>query len=221
MSADLKAVAVRWFEEWWNQRRDDVLEEITTPDCVAVVEGLDGGLDREGLRQHRRAWLSAVPDLRVEIPHAATEGDMAIVHWRVRGTHLGPGLGIPPSGKAVDVSGFTCVWFKDGLICKGVDRWNRGEFIASLMQVRMDELRQHSGLTAREAQVALLMAERLTHTEIASELAIRPNTARRHCESVLLKLGVSRRQYVSRALGKIPGSVLNRHGSDLNVAANV
>lgn len=215
MSADLKAVALRWFEEWWNQRRDDVIDQITTPDCVAEVEGLEGGLNREGLRQHRRAWLSAVPDLRVEIPYAATEGDMVMVQWRMRGTHLGPGLGIPPSGKPVDVNGFTSVWFKNGLIARGVDRWNRGEFIASLMQVRMEELRQHAGLTAREAQVALLMAERLTYIEIATELKIKPNTARRHSEKVLMKLGVSRRQAVSRALGKIPGSVLNRHGSDL------
>jgi DNA-binding CsgD family transcriptional regulator len=60
------------------------------------------------------------------------------------------------------------------------------------------------------------MAERLTHTEIAAELRIKPNTARRHCEKVLMKLGVSRRQDVSRALGGIPGSVLIRHGSDLD-----
>ena len=215
MSAELKAVALRWFEEWWNQRRDAVLEEITTPDCRAVVEGLDGGLDREGLKEHRRAWLSAIPDLHVEIPHVATEGNVVIVQWRLLGTHLGPGLGIPPSGKAVDVSGFTSVWFENGLIAKGVDSWNRGEFIASLMQVRMEELREHAGLTPREAQVALLMGERLTHVEIARELKIMPNTARRHCEKVLLKLGISRRQDVGAALGKIPGSVLTRHGSDL------
>jgi DNA-binding CsgD family transcriptional regulator/predicted ester cyclase len=215
MGADLKAVALRWFEEYWNQRRDDVIDEITTSDCVAEVEGVDGGLNREGLREHRRAWLSAVPDLRVEIPYAVMEGNMVMVHWRMRGTHLGIGLGIPPSGKPVDISGFTSVWFENGLISREVDRWNRGEFIASLMQVRMDQLRQRTGLTAREAQVALLMAERRTHIEIANDLQITPNTARRHWEKVLLKLGVSRRQDVSRALGHIPGSVLNRHGSDL------
>ncbi len=215
MSADLKAVALRWFEEWWNQRSDTVMDEITTPDCLSVVEGLDGGLNREGLIDYRRAWLSAVPDLRVEIPSVVTEGDKVIVQWRARGTHLGPGLGIPPSGKPVDISGITAVTFQNGLMHRGVDSWNRGEFIASLMQVRMDELRLHAGLTAREAQVALLMAERLSHSEIAGELKIQPNTARRHCEKVLLKLGVSRRHDVARALGKIPGSVLIRHGSDL------
>lgn len=70
-------------------------------------------------------------------------------------------------------------------------------------------------VTSREAQVALLMAERLTHTEIASNLRIKPNTARRYCERVLARLGVHHRQEVASALGKIPGSVLNRHGDDI------
>jgi DNA-binding CsgD family transcriptional regulator/predicted ester cyclase len=213
--SDRKAIVLRWFEEWWNQRSDTVMEEITTPDCRSVVEGVDGGLDRAGLIEYRRAWLSAVPDLRVELPSVVTEGDKVIVQWRARGTHLGPGLGIPPSGKPVDISGITAVTFQNGLMHLGVDSWNRGEFIASLMQVRMDELREHAGLTAREAQVALLMAERLSHIEIAAELKIKPNTARRHCEKVLLKLNLTRRQDVSTALGKIPGNVLIRHGSDL------
>jgi DNA-binding CsgD family transcriptional regulator len=87
--------------------------------------------------------------------------------------------------------------------------------IGSLMQVRMDEIRGHAGLTEREAQVALLMAERFTHTDIATQLRIKPNTARRHCEKSMAKLGVHRRQDVAQALGKIPGSVLNRHGDDM------
>ena len=128
MSADLKAVALRWFEEWWNQRSDSVMEEITTPDCRSVVEGLDGALDREGLKEYRAAWLSAVPDLHVEIPFAATEDDKVIVHWRARGTHLGPGLGIPPSGKPVDISGFTSVWFENGLMAGG---WTGGTGVSS------------------------------------------------------------------------------------------
>ena len=56
------------------------------------------------------------------------------------------------------------------------------------------------GLTVRQAQVAILMAERRTYKEIASQLAIRPNTARRHCEQVLLRLGVHSRDDVARLL---------------------
>lgn len=216
MSADIRSLASRWFEEVWNRRREATINELTTPDALGYVEGIDTAITMEEWKQYWRAWLNAMPDLRFEIEYVAAEDMRAVVSWRVKGTHTGPGLGIPPSGRPVDFSGLTAFEIKDGLIVKGVDRWNRGEMIASLMQVRMDELRDHSRLTPREAQVALLMAERFGHGEIAEQLRIKPNTARRHCERVLQKLGIRRRQDVAQALGKIPGSVLDRHGSDLS-----
>lgn len=215
MSRNLRSIALRWFDEWWNLRRDEVLEEVTAEDCIAQVEGLDGGLDRDGLRQHREAWLNAIPDLYIEMPHTSEGDRMVVVQWRLRGTHLGSGLGIPPSGMPIDISGFTTVWFRDDRIVRGVDRWNRGEFIASLMQLRMREIQKAAGLTPRQSQVALLMADGLTHKEIAIDLSVSPNTARRHCERVLQKLGVGRRQDVARALGKFSDSALKRHGSDI------
>jgi steroid delta-isomerase-like uncharacterized protein len=213
---DYKSLVHRWTTEVWNHRREDLIDVMASPDLVVQVEGLDGDIDREQFKEYRRSFLNAVPDMWVEILSITSEGPTSMQTWRATGTHLGPGLGIPPSSRRVDFSGATFYEFdEDGLIVRGFDRWNRGEMIASLMQVRMDELGVHRGLTRREAQVALLMAERYSHTEIAEQLAIKPNTARRHCERVLAKLGLHRRQDVAKALGKIPGSVLDRHGSDL------
>ncbi|MFN0181323.1 MAG: ester cyclase [Gemmatimonadales bacterium] len=215
MTADPKTTLFRWFREVWNEGRHETIDELMLPDCLTKVEGLDAPLSRDAFKAYHRAFLSAVPDLRAEVLSVTTEGETSVASWRARGTHLGPGLGIPPSRRPVDFTGLSVFDFVDGRIAKGFDRWNRGEMIASLMQVRMDELREHAGLTQREAQVALLMAERFSHPEIATQLGIKPNTARRHCERVLSKLGVRRRQDVAQALGKIPGSVLDRHGSDL------
>jgi len=212
---DYKALVTRWTTEVWNLRREEIIDEMMAPDCVVEVEGSDTSLTVEGFKQYRRAFLNAVPDLCVDILSVTTEGPNSVQQWRARGTHLGPGLGIPASGRRVDFTGFSSYRFRGVLIVHGLDRWNRGEMIASLMQVRMDELKEHARLTSREAQVALLMAERFRHTEIAGQLQISPNTARRHCERVLRKLGIGRREEVARALGKVPGSVLARHGEDL------
>jgi len=54
-------------------------------------------------------------------------------------------------------------------------------------------LREHFGLSPRQAEIALLLAERKTNTEIAEELQISPHTARRHTEQVLLRLDVRSR----------------------------
>jgi len=55
------------------------------------------------------------------------------------------------------------------------------------------------GLTAREAEVARLLARRATNREIADQLRVSPHTVRHHVESVFAKLGIhSRRALVAR-----------------------
>lgn len=214
---DCKPLVRRWTTEVWNNRREEVIDEMMSPDCRVQVEGIDGELNREGFKAYRRTFLQAVPDMFVEILSITTEGEAAMQFWRVTGMHTGYGLGIPPSGRRIDFTGASYYQFKGDRIVRRFDRWNRGEMIAGLMQVRLAELCERTPLTHREAQVAILMAERYAHTEIADQLKIRPNTARRHCERVLEKLGLRKRQDVAQALGKIPGSVLVRHASEVQV----
>jgi DNA-binding CsgD family transcriptional regulator len=56
------------------------------------------------------------------------------------------------------------------------------------------------GLTAREAEVARLLARRLSAAELADALGISVHTARRHTESVMRKLGVHSRQELAAAV---------------------
>jgi steroid delta-isomerase-like uncharacterized protein len=214
MSPSPKVLIERWIREVWNEQRGSTIYEMMHPDCRARFEGKDESLTRDEFHAYNKAFLNAIPDIHVEILSIVAEDNKAVLSWRATGTHLGPGFGIPPSGKHVDFTGMSLYEFENGLIVGGWDRWNRGELVASMMQVRIEELHSRIGLTKRQAQVALLMADRLTYAEIASELGITPNTSRRHCEKVLSKLGIHSRHEVAQALGKIPGSVLNRHGSD-------
>jgi DNA-binding CsgD family transcriptional regulator len=55
-------------------------------------------------------------------------------------------------------------------------------------------------LTVREAQIAGLAAEGLTNREIASRLFISPSTVEYHMNKVFVKLGVSRRSGLAKAL---------------------
>jgi DNA-binding CsgD family transcriptional regulator len=61
-------------------------------------------------------------------------------------------------------------------------------------------LTQRFGMTAREADVALLLARGARNAAIASELHISPHTARHHTENVLSKLNIRARAEVSRAI---------------------
>jgi DNA-binding CsgD family transcriptional regulator len=56
-------------------------------------------------------------------------------------------------------------------------------------------------LTAREFQVAFLLASRRSNREIADALHLSPATAKRHTENILIKLGLRSRREVERVIG--------------------
>ncbi|HUF49620.1 MAG TPA: helix-turn-helix transcriptional regulator [Longimicrobiales bacterium] len=57
-------------------------------------------------------------------------------------------------------------------------------------------------VTRRQAQVAVLLVDRKTNTEIAAALNISENTARHHTEAVMLALGVTSRRKVAERLAE-------------------
>jgi DNA-binding CsgD family transcriptional regulator len=74
-------------------------------------------------------------------------------------------------------------------------------------------------LTAREFEVARLIAEGLTNAAIADELTIAPKTASSHVEHILAKLGVSRRAEIAAWVATVAPSPAGRDRSDAVVAA--
>jgi C-1 hydroxylase len=52
-----------------------------------------------------RTFLAAFPDYRVEVLDLVAEGDRAVIRFHETGTHLGDDLGIPASGRAMDMEG--------------------------------------------------------------------------------------------------------------------
>ena len=64
-------------------------------------------------------------------------------------------------------------------------------------------LRSHHDLTPREAEIAALLARRLTDREIAETLVISPRTVTTHVAAILGKLGVTSRREVTGALGGV------------------
>ncbi|MBN9309077.1 ester cyclase [Devosia sp.] len=56
----------------------------------------------------------AFPDLVVDIEDQLTEGDRVVTRKTIRGTHLGPLMGIPATGKPVAMSVIDIVRLEDG-----------------------------------------------------------------------------------------------------------
>jgi len=83
---------------------------------------------------------------------------------------------------------------------------DRADAVARQAKSRSVEEEPWRPLTARELEVARLIATGSTNAEIAAALGIAPKTASAHVEHILAKLGVARRAEIAAWVASIPGT---------------
>lgn len=127
MQIDPKTLLARWFEEVWNQGREETVDELMAPNAVAV--GL-GEMDQEvhGPSEFKiflRNMRQALPDVRIDIEDTTAERDKISARVLLKGTHHGNGLGVPPTGNAVQIRGIVMVRIAGGKIIEGWNSWDQ------------------------------------------------------------------------------------------------
>ncbi|WP_326672548.1 flavin reductase [Streptomyces canus] len=96
----------------WDQGHLDVLDDLLSPSYVRRRGPASVTQDRDQLKDSIRAVREAFPDLRTEIEDIVEDGDRLAIRWRSTGRHTGDFLGVPPTGKPVEVSGATFARFE-------------------------------------------------------------------------------------------------------------
>ena len=120
IQASNKAVAMRVFDEIFNQGKFQVADEIYAPDFQN--HGLHRTIDLKTDQDYVHAEKKAFPDLRMSVQEMVAEGDKVAVLWTFQGTHTGSGYeGLPPTGTRVEVRGITIWRIVDGRI---VEEWS-------------------------------------------------------------------------------------------------
>ena len=125
------ALARRWFDEVWNQQRDDTVHELLHPDAVGHLEGLVA----HGVAKffEARSYITgAFPDLKLTLDDLIAKDDNVVVRWSLEGTHRGENLGIPATDEYVRFRGVTWLRFANGQIVEGWDSWNQGRVVGEL-----------------------------------------------------------------------------------------
>ena len=101
----VRALARRVFDEMWNARDITVIDQVFSPDVVfhspIQVDPIHG---RAGVAEFVQRIYTGFPDFHTTIQQQLVEGDTTAVRFRVTGTHLGPYLGMPPTGRRIDTT---------------------------------------------------------------------------------------------------------------------
>ena len=101
---------VRKFYETYGTRHDvEGCLPLFDPSAFKVVMTGMPEANLEGFKQLGIDYLKAFPDLKMTIERLIAEGDQVAVLVRFTGTHQGALMGIPPTGKKVDLLS-TDIW---------------------------------------------------------------------------------------------------------------
>ena len=110
-----RAIALRVFEQIFNQQKTEAAAEIYSPDFVN--HGLHSDASLAVDQSWARSEVKAFPDLRIEVVKTVAEKDLVTVLWVFRGTHSGSGYGgLPPTGTRVEFRGITIFRVADSRI---------------------------------------------------------------------------------------------------------
>ncbi len=129
-----KAVVRRFVEEVQSQHRFDLLDELFDPDYIdhAVPVGAPPARGTEYFRQFFTAMLRAFPDTRATIHDQIAEDDKVTTRKTIRGTHQGEFMGIPPTGKEVELLIVDIFRVTGGKLAEHWGAWDRLSMLEQL-----------------------------------------------------------------------------------------
>jgi predicted ester cyclase len=113
MAHDYRAIADKVYDIF-NRGAVDELDSAFAPGFVDHEElpGVSGNgieLPKAFVQMSHQGF----PDFHMEVLHVIGEGDMACAHFRLTGTHGGEFMGIPATGRSVDIEGIDLVKLSD------------------------------------------------------------------------------------------------------------
>lgn len=103
---------------------------LLSPDYLAHIP--TGPADREGFVKHNAVFNSAFNDKQIIVEDLVAENDRVIARILWRGTQTGEFMGLPPTGRTVDIQAVITERIKDG---KLVEHWSLFDRLGMMQQL--------------------------------------------------------------------------------------
>jgi steroid delta-isomerase-like uncharacterized protein len=130
-----RALVRRYWQEASTRGLLAVIDDYFAPDVVAHPPASASPAPIRGLAAWKRftsAQWGAFPDLTATVEDVVAEGDRVALRLTARGTHTGPLMGLPPTGKPVSFLGMEFFHIRDGKI---VESWGQFDALSLLQQL--------------------------------------------------------------------------------------
>jgi predicted ester cyclase len=126
-----KAV-VRGVLEAFNSGDEHAIERYEHPDFVDIINFPPGYDGIEGIKMSLKDLHAAFDDLYFEETSCIAEGDLVVLRHRMRGRHVAPLLGVPPTGRWMSFPGIDINRVRNGKIVEHLGSVDFLEFLDAL-----------------------------------------------------------------------------------------
>lgn len=130
-----KEIGRRVLEEIWGQGRVELIDELYAPDYVDhVAAGPEPAEVRgpQALVEAVRQFRTGFPDLTYGVDLVLAEDDLVFARFHATGHHLGPFLGLEPTGREIGYTGMDLNRVRDGRI---VESWVQYDALGLMQQL--------------------------------------------------------------------------------------
>ena len=116
MPDDLMTLPQRFFGGQ-DELKGPLPSDLCADDYTANIVGFPS-MNREGHAEFGRAFYAGFPDIFHTILDTFVSGNRVATRFRLRGTHSGNFMGIPPTGKPVEVDAFVFLTVNEGKVAR-------------------------------------------------------------------------------------------------------
>jgi steroid delta-isomerase-like uncharacterized protein len=131
MSAESETLVRRFFEEFCNERRGEVADEIVAEDFASHGPQAPPANGRDELRARVGMYQDSV-DGHWRVDEIFSTGDRVVARWTGSGTHVGELMGLSPTNKGIEVDAISIFRIADGKIA---EEWTVWDALGLLQQV--------------------------------------------------------------------------------------
>lgn len=133
MSDQNKDLAHRFYEEVFNAGAVDRVQDFCAEEFVNHEEGPPGAPEGlEGVKFFVQSFHDGFSDVHASIEELLADGDRIVARVRFTGTHDGDFMGIPASGKKIDMETIDIVRVADG---KAAEHWGVTDNMKLMQQI--------------------------------------------------------------------------------------
>lgn len=125
MPVSPREVIRRFYEEFWNERKLDVADQLVSQSHALTSPHISGStVGPAAYKKQLASFVAGFPDLRFTVEDTICEKDKIAAFWTLSGTHKGEFLGIAPTNKKISITGITMHQIVDGKILDSQALWD-------------------------------------------------------------------------------------------------